>query len=343
MKIDNIMNQTFDEWIKKIPKIDLHRHLTGTITPEILQKFVNKYDEGDNESISQKISSIFNFSSSKEFFITHTKIRSYIRELVDFEFLAKSVVHQLESDNVIYSEILFSPQFFVERNFQIQEIVDVLYEVFKRSEVNVNLLIEFSRSRGKNSAEKIFKDVKPLLDSKQGQILKGISLGGDEVNYNAKQFENLFSLAKRIGLNTTAHAGEWVGSESIWEVLKNLRVERIIHGIQAIHDQDLISFLRSHQIPLDISISSNYATGAVSKNTVHPIKELYQKKIITLVSTDIPGYLNVTLSSELKYLINMGFSRTNILEIIKNTIKASFSSEEEKIKLIERINKYDPK
>ena len=193
MKIDFIMNQTFDEWIKKIPKIDLHRLLTGTITPEILQKFVNKYDEGDNESISHKICSIFNFSSSKEFFITHTKIRSYIRELVDFEFLAKSVVHQLESDNVIYSEILFSPQFFVERNFQIQEIVDVLYEVFKRSEVNVNLLIEFSRSRGKNSAEKIFKDVKPLLDSKLGHILKGNSLGGVEVNYNAKQFENLIS------------------------------------------------------------------------------------------------------------------------------------------------------
>ena len=333
------MNQLLNEWLENIPKVDLHRHLTATITPVTYQKLQEKYDIANRTDQTSYAKLLSNFSTSEEFFKTHTNVRKSIRELEDFALIAQALVNQLENDKVIYSELLFSPQFFVNKDFSLDEILETLYSEFRIAKVTINLLIEFSRSRGSTSVKGVFNDLLPLLDTKYGQLVKGISLGGDEVNYRASPFKEVFAMAQKHNLQTTAHAGEWMGPDSIWEVLNSLHVDRIIHGIQSIKDEQLIHYLQRTNIPVDVSISSNYATGAVSRSSVHPITKLLDEKVNVLLSTDIPGYLGISLSSEYKKLATMGVSREKIIRIIQNTISASFALIEEKEELLRKVEK----
>ena len=329
------------DFFTAIPKSDLHRHLTATIRPNLLLFLIKKNDSENFNIIQEKIDEIFNFSSAKGFFNTHSLVRSYIRDLYDFSTLAKEAVTQLETDNIQYTEFLFSPQFFTEKGFILKDMIETLHQEFKKSKNPINLIIEFSRARGSNSAEQTFNELKLLLDDKCGQIIKGISIGGDEINFSAKPFNTIYQQARNHGLKTTAHAGEWIGPESIWEVLHELQVDRIIHGITALKDEALISYLRATNIPLDVSISSNYATGAVPRNSLHPIRELVAKEINILVSTDIPGYLQISQSSEFKKLMKIGFTKDNIVKIVQNTISASFASYEEKDLLTDTLTKFN--
>jgi adenosine deaminase len=268
------------------------------MTKELLRSLLLKYNIDAKSFSGNNTKEFFDFSTSDQFFQVHRKVRSVIRDLDDFTTLAHTIINQLDADNIIYSELLFSPQIFIGNGFSLSDIVPSLFNVFKTSPRKINLIIEFSRSREKSSAEEVFDDLLLLLDTDYGKIIKGISLGGDEVNYSANPFKDLFARARENGLQVIAHAGEWVGPHSVWEVIRDLKVQRIIHGISSIRDKSLINFLINNDIPLDVSISSNYATGAVNKQDIHPITFLNKLGVKLLLSTDMPGYFNVTMSSE---------------------------------------------
>ena len=99
-------------------------------------------------------------------------------------------------------------------------------------------------------------------------------IGGDEARGPARLFQETFRNASAHGLRLTAHGGETTGPESIWEALE-MGAERIGHGIRAIDDPVLVRHLRDHDIPLEVCLSSNVATGAVASLREHPIRRLF--------------------------------------------------------------------
>ncbi len=55
------------------------------------------------------------------------------------------------------------------------------------------------------------------------------------------------------------------GPKEIRDAIELLGVERIGHGIAAIHDRDLMDLLAERHIPLEICPESNVRTGALAK------------------------------------------------------------------------------
>lgn len=102
-------------WIKNIPKLDLHRHLTANMTPDFINKLIEKNNLSSNSKPLFKSGNNQLFTTSIAFFEYHTFARSSIRDYSDFRDLAGLIVSQLEADNVIYTELLFSPNFMLIR------------------------------------------------------------------------------------------------------------------------------------------------------------------------------------------------------------------------------------
>jgi aminodeoxyfutalosine deaminase len=132
-------------------------------------------------------------------------------------------------------------------------------------------------------------------------------------------------MARAEGLHLTAHAGETTGPETIWETIRELGVDRIGHGCSAVEDPNLVAYLRERQIPIEVSVTSNYATGAVAAGAEHPVRRMFEEGLMVVINTDDPAMFHTTLSEEYRRLVERhGFTETEVLRLARNAFDAAF-------------------
>ncbi len=136
------------------------------------------------------------------------------------------------------------------------------------SPVQVRWILDAVRQFGTEHVMQVAELAAERVD--EGVIAFGI--GGSEERGPANRFGEAFAFARAAGLRLTAHAGESMGPQSIWDALE-LGAERIGHGIAAVRDEALMRHLRERDIPLEICISSNLVTGVVTKIEDHPVRQ----------------------------------------------------------------------
>ena len=156
----------------------------------------------------------------------------------------------------------------------------------------------------------------------RGVVAFGI--GGSEERGPADWFTEVFAFAKSAGLRLTAHAGESMGPESVWAALR-LGAERIGHGITSVRDPALLCHLREHDIPLEISITSNLVTGVVARLEDHPIRKLFDAGVPIVLNTDDPAMFRCTLVDEYRLAARVfGFSEAELRQIAANGFRYAF-------------------
>jgi adenosine deaminase len=122
----------------------------------------------------------------------------------------------------------------------------------------------------------------------------------------------------------TCHAGEIAGAQSVWEAL-DIGAERIGHGIRSIDDAALVAHLAAKKIPLEICITSNLRTGAVSSLAEHPVRRLYDAGVPIILNTDDPAMFGCTLTSEYELAAReFGFAEDELAGIAANSLRYAF-------------------
>lgn len=94
------------------------------------------------------------------------------------------------------------------------------------------------------------------------------------------------------------HAGETTGPGTVWDALKDLRAERIGHGISSAQDEELMAYLAENRIPLEVCPTSNIATRAVTDIELHPIRTLVSAGVLVTVNSDDPPMFGTDLNNE---------------------------------------------
>jgi adenosine deaminase len=146
-------------------------------------------------------------------------------------------------------------------------------------------------------------------------------IGGDELRGPAEGFYGVFDYARQNGLAVIPHAGETAGPESVWAAIKG-GAKRIGHGIRAAEDAELVAYLREYDVPLEICITSNVCTGAVSSLESHPVRRLFDAGVPITLNTDDPGMFGTTLSDEYALAARQfGFSEKELAGIAGNSFR----------------------
>jgi adenosine deaminase len=118
-----------------------------------------------------------------------------------------------------------------------------------------------------------------------------------------------------------------------------LDVDRIGHGTRAYEDETLLNYLAEKRIPLEMCPISNVKTGVVHSIESHPIRRYYDLGIIVTVNSDDPKMFGNSLADEYKMLeTKLGFSRSDILTVITNSIEASWLADDAKSELSSDFN-----
>ncbi len=98
-------------------------------------------------------------------------------------------------------------------------------------------------------------------------------------------FGNVFEEARRLGLHTSAHAGEAAGAVSNLGCHSPSQPERIGHEPEHIKDEAMVEYLVEHQIPLEVCPILQPVHRVVSRIEDHPIKCYIERGILVPITT----------------------------------------------------------
>jgi len=343
-------------FILKLPKAELHLHLEGSVQPATLVELSrrhptplpaenNRYrpdpnsgDLLDEEAVRQ----LYNYKDFQGFLLAFKAVTERMRTPEDYELVTYELMRQLRADNVLHAEVYISVGVVHWRGQEFTPLFLGMERGRERGarEFGVSLLWIFDAVRhfGVDEAQLVVELAKELreaqtFEQKESSIV-GIGIGGDETRAHAKEFRETYQHASDHGLRLTAHAGETVGPDSIWGAL-NIKAERLGHGLHAMEDGELVEHLVEKQIPVEICLSSNIATGCCGRIEDHPVKKMFDAGVMITLNTDDPAMFHTSLGREYQLAQDVfGFSDEQLREIARNSFEASFLPAEKKVEFL---------
>lgn len=328
-----------------LPKVELHHHLEGSITPETLHALAKKnLSESPFAQSLETCQQLYSFTKFTGFLRAFNQANSFIQNAKDLDLIIERSVTSLQQENYRYIEYFISIDTFMKKGMSLIEILDRLRFNIKRYSTKKfrigGFIIDFVRNYGPSNAIIIFNELLSILDDYRDVII-GISIdsgGENEINFPSTVFKDLFETARNAELNTTAHAGEIDHAQSIWDTIFNLKTDRIGHGLHIYESTDLIKHFKVTQTPIEICPTSNLKTGLVTNLKDHPLPMYYTQGLNITINTDDPGFFHTTLSKELEYCTSLfDLDLFEIKQLIMSAAKSCFYNTFDKNELIEEL------
>ena len=334
MDTNNRQSCEFRKLLLSLPKTEIHLHLEGIASVDSIWSLWQKNnlvtaDIQTKEDLLRR----FQITTLNDFIDVFINIVQHsFRTEDDFMYLINDTGEYLKNNNIVYSEIFFAPTKFIKMGFSFPKMVEILTAgadlIQNRYGIEIKYLIDVSRTFGLENA---MTNLNLTLEHQSDAII-GIGLGGAEESGPAKDYTEVYQKAREHGLHVVAHSGEDMGWEAIDETIHCLNPERIGHGISAIQNPKLVSYIAERQIPLEICPTSNLFTRKyVSKIEAHPVRSFYDNNLFITINSDDPSLFSTSLIDEYMLLYNNGiFTQKEIIALIKNNIYASFLADAKK-------------
>jgi len=323
---------------------DLHVHLGATSSPHFLWElahkqglrlpekdyyaFINKItlSRAPKGQYLKKVGKHASESKHSPFNITHTIQSS---PLAVEECIHTAIVGAYRKTGITRIELRFNPMF---RNRNGEHDLDkiILSAVMglKRAviEYPVTAGIIFETDRQFTEEQHLIIVNKAIQFKNFGVV--GIDVSGpNPPHFSIDPLVRPFAVARKNGLKTTMHTGEFSDHHEMWEVLKKLKPNRIGHGIAATKDEKLMDYLAKHRIPLELCPTSNIVTGVISgwDELGERYSQLKKAGIILTINSDGPEFMQTDVKKELQLLLEKHiFSEKEIAELITNSHSVSF-------------------
>jgi adenosine deaminase len=321
--------------IKDLPKVELHVHLDCCLS----FKGLSRIDPTISESYYKKKFIGTSCSCLKDYIRCADTALEYMQTKEQLEIVIEDLFDQLVNDNVIYAEIRFAPLLHLKKGLSLKNVVEIVSNKTKieseKSGIEVGLILCTLRHF---SVDQSLQTVKLVKDFSNKNVV-GFDIAADEAGFPIDNHIKSFQFARDNNIFCTAHAGEALGADSITNTLKYLKPNRIGHGVRCIEDNSLIEKIKKENIHLEICVTSNMVTKVFNDLKDHPVDFLLNKGISLSINTDGRTISDTTLNKEY-VLLNKEFNwlKNKFLEVNVNAMKASFSSNEVKNKIISILN-----
>ena len=331
-----------EAFIRRLPKAELHLHLEGTILPETLVELSARHDARPIKL--RQARALYSFDDFTSFIECFKAVTRRLVNPEDYELAAWRMIQQLAAQGVVHAEVYISVGvIYMWRNFDpraFEPIFAGLERARERGERELGLtlywIFDAVRHFTVEEAERVFRkaaEMRPRFPS-----IVAIGLGGDERRAGSEPFRALYADAAHAGLRLTNHAGETTGPEAIWEAL-GIGSERIGHALSAIQDAALIAEFKARAIPLELNPTSNVRTGVCASFAEHPLRQYFDAGLLVTLNSDDPAFFGSDVASE--YLLahkEQGFTREELRQLARNSIRASFLPDIAKAEWLSQID-----
>ena len=327
-------------FIKDIPKAELHIHIEGSLEPLMMFEMAKKNNINIPYKNIDEVKKAYEFDNLQSFLDIYYKGAEVLITKEDFFDLTWAYLLKCHEDNVIHTEIFFDPQSHTSRGIKFETVIlginDALIKAKNELNITSNIIMCFLRHLSQGDAFKTLDDAFPYKD-----LIIAVGLDSSEIGHPPSKFVDVFALALKQGYKTVAHAGEEAYFSFIYKTMDLLKVSRIDHGVQAINSQELMKSLKESQMPLTVCPFSNIELKVFDKMSNHNIKKMLDFGINVCVNSDDPSYFKGYMNDNLISLYeNLSLNKEDIIKLVKNSINSSFISYELKNNYIKQIDEF---
>jgi aminodeoxyfutalosine deaminase len=321
-----------DDFIAALPKVELHVHLVGSASLPTVLELARRHTGHGVPTDEEALRKFYEFRDFPHFAEVYLAVSGLVREPEDVAALVVGAARDLAAQNVRYVELTVTP--FTHTALMGMPVTGVTeaLDVAAREVADLIEVAYIFDIPGEYGDEAARATADHAL-THPPRSLVGFGIGGIEQDRigHEEAIRDAFRAAVAAGLHSVPHAGEMSGPETIWEAVRELRAERIGHGIRCVEDPALMAHLRETQLPLEVCPTSNVCTRQVASLAAHPLPRLLEEGLYVTLNSDDPPMFGTTLTGEYAVAArDLGLGADGAARLARDTVRASFLAEERK-------------
>ncbi len=330
------------ELYRQIPKVELHRHLEGSVRLETLIELARKFEI--TLPVRPELPALVQMQPDEELTFTNflakfQVLRQFYRTPEIISRITREVIEDAAADNINHLELLFTPFALSRvRGFAMAEVMDWVVKSAEEASQDCKISTSLFASVNRHEDPALAEEVAGLAVERKGRGIVGFNLAGNEAEFSAEPFYDIFRQAKASGLVLTVHAGEWAGADNVREAIEKLQAVRIGHGVRILENPAVVDMAREAGTVFEVCLSSNYQTGSIPSIKDHPLARMANAGLKVTLNTDDPSIFQITLSDEYRLAMDtLGLSRPVLNQSILAAAEAAVLPQAEKQKLVSDI------
>ena len=310
--------------IRRLPKVELHLHIEGTLEPEMMFSLAGKHGIKLPFSSVEAVRAAYNFHDLQSFLDLYYAGCDVLRDRQDFYALAMAYFTRAHADRVVHAELFFDPQTHTVRGVAMETIIgglrDAMADAQNRYNISSELILCFLRHLSEDEAFATLEAALPFREQ-----LIGVGLDSGERGNPPSKFERVYKRARDLGLRAVAHAGEEGPAAYIREALELLGVERIDHGVRCDEDKALVAQLAHDEIPLTVCPLSNLKLCVVKDLREHNFARLLRKGVRVTINSDDPAYFGGYIGENYRRTAEaLDLTAKELVTVAENAVHGSF-------------------
>ncbi len=374
------MEKRIVEYIRGMPKIELHLHIEGSFEPKLVFEIAkrnnfqvkiekqapqNEVQKTANNKLADKATAIglrpqqtaeggikvvfdtpkqlalaYDFDNLQEFLDIYYAGMNVLQSELDFYDLTMAYLRKCKNQNIVHVEIFFDPQGHTCRGVSFDTVINGIFRALQEGESKLGISSGLIMSYLRHLSE---EDALSTWQEAKPHLDKliGIGLDSAELGHPPEKFKNVFTLAREEELKLVAHAGEEGPPEYVWQALDLLQIDRVDHGNRSLEDSKLVDRLVATKKILTVCPLSNNKLQVVSDMKSHPIKRMLDLGLKATVNSDDPAYFGGYMNENYEAVqASLELSFEDIHVLAHNSIDGSFVSAMCKDEFRAALNKY---
>lgn len=333
------------EFYRRLPKIELHRHLEGSLRLQTILEIAKTHELDFPVDDVTAMSSLVQIQPGEpctvaNFLSKFAALRQMYKSPEIIRRITMEAVEDAAADNIRHLELRFTPVALSKNaGFPMADVIDWVcesaLEASQKYQVSTVLLASVNRHESWQLAEQVAR----LASDKMSQGIGGLDLAGDESAHGGEDFIGVFREARQAGLKLTVHAGEWAGAENVLEAIEVFEADRIGHGVRIVENPKVVEIARERRVVFEVCPTSNVQSGAVSGLEDYPLALMMRAGLLATINSDDPGISDIELADEYKLALealDIGFRE--LRESVITAAKSSFLPEEARFTLAHSVS-----
>jgi adenosine deaminase len=329
------------EFYQALPKVELHRHLEGSLRLETLVEVAQQHGIAEGGLLSHLVQvsqseprTIQNFLSKFE------TLRLFYRTPEIIGRITREAIADAAVDNVRYLELRFTPAALCKaRDFPPADVIDWVITGMQQAQTANAPLTRLIISVNRHEPPALAEQVIHLAVERMDLGVVGIDVAGNEAKSpDLGLLAGILKEARQAGLGLTIHAGEWGGAENVAEAINRYQADRIGHGVRVMEDAAVVAQAREAGTSFEVCLASNIQSGVAAGLAGHPVKRMLDAGLNVTLNTDDPSISQITLGSEhYQACEQLGISLPVLKQCLLRAAHAAFLPENERAALSQRL------